>query len=106
MRRRACTASPCVGKCSSPLSDPGGGSPGLRPPPYFEFEVMRICSMSASVDEAIADPSTFTTPGAYDEIFKVIRRDDPVRWTAPPDTRPFWMVTKHADIMEVERQGE
>jgi hypothetical protein len=34
-----------------------------------------------------------------------LRHNDPVRWTEPSDYRPFWALTKHADIMEVERQS-
>jgi cytochrome P450 len=34
-----------------------------------------------------------------------LRHSDPVRWTAPSEYRPFLALTKHADIMEVERQS-
>jgi cytochrome P450 len=41
--------------------------------------------------------------GAWD--LTELRHTDPVRWTQPSDYRPFWALTKHADIMEVERQS-
>jgi cytochrome P450 len=34
-----------------------------------------------------------------------LRHCDPVHWTVPSEYRPFWALTKHADIMEVERQS-
>lgn len=35
-----------------------------------------------------------------------LRREDPVHWTNPPMYRPFWSITKHADITEVSTQPE
>ncbi len=50
----------------------------------------------------------FVTPAAYadDEWFhsacSVLRRDDPVHLVEHPDFAPFWVLTKHADVLEVE----
>jgi cytochrome P450 len=35
-----------------------------------------------------------------------LRREAPVCWMQPPGYRPFWAVTKHADIIEVSTQPE
>lgn len=35
-----------------------------------------------------------------------LRRESPVHWSKPPGYRPFWAVTKHADIIEVSSQPE
>jgi len=35
-----------------------------------------------------------------------LRRESPVHWSQPPGYRPFWAVTKHADIIEVSTQPE
>jgi cytochrome P450 len=35
-----------------------------------------------------------------------LRREDPVHWSAPEGYRPFWAVTKHADIVEVSKQPQ
>jgi cytochrome P450 len=35
-----------------------------------------------------------------------LRREDPVHWSQPPGYRPFWAITKHADITEVSTQPE
>jgi len=35
-----------------------------------------------------------------------LRHEDPVHWCEPPGYRPFWAVTKHADITEVSKQPE
>jgi cytochrome P450 len=58
------------------------------------------------LDDVIVDPITYATPGAYDEMFKGLRREEPVRWTEPEGYRPFWTVSKYNDIIEIERQND
>jgi len=40
------------------------------------------------------------------EAWARMRREAPVHWSRPPGYRPFWSVTKHADITEVSTQPE
>ena len=63
---------------------------------------MRDGGMPAGIDEAIVDPRTYATPAVYDELFSRLRRDDPVHWTQPQGHRPFWTVSRYADIQDVE----
>lgn len=35
-----------------------------------------------------------------------LRAEDPVHWTEPEGYKPFWSITKHADIIEVSTQPE
>src|SRR3982074_2235887 len=58
------------------------------------------------LDEAIINPVTYATPGAYDDIFNRLRREEPVRWTEPEGYRPFWTVSKYNDIIEIERRND
>jgi cytochrome P450 len=57
-----------------------------------------------NIDRAIADPSLYADPGRYHALFRHLRQNDPVRWTCPDGFTPFWLVSRHADIMDVERQ--
>lgn len=59
-----------------------------------------------ATDNAIANPKTYASEEAFHSLFARLRREDPVHWTAPDEYRPFWTVSKHADIMEIERQNE
>lgn len=58
------------------------------------------------LDGAIVSPKTYADPDTYHRLFAGLRRDDPVHWTQPEGFRPFWTVSKHADIVEIERQND
>ncbi|WP_439814354.1 cytochrome P450 [Zavarzinia sp. CC-PAN008] len=62
--------------------------------------------MAGPLDDAIADPKSYANEDTYHRVFAQLRREDPVHWTEPAGYRPFWTVSKHADIMEVERQND
>lgn len=72
--------------------------------------------MAASDHRADLTPMDFavrlTTPAAYakpDEIHQALtwlRANQPVSKLEAPGFAPFWLVTKHADILEIERQAE
>ena len=55
------------------------------------------------IGNAITATSTYTERGAYDRLFTHLRQTDPVAFVEPDGFAPFWAVTKHADIQEVER---
>jgi cytochrome P450 len=56
---------------------------------------------------AVADPTAYAEEDRLHEALAVLRRDDPVRWVDPmPDRFPFWAVTRHADVLEIERRHE
>lgn len=57
-------------------------------------------------DNELISPKTFANPGRIDALYKDLRENDPVHWTEPDEYRPFWAVTKHADIMEIEKQND
>lgn len=59
-----------------------------------------------AIDNAIADPKTYASEEGFHSLFTKLRREDPIHWTEPDGYRPFWTVSKHADISEIERQNE
>ena len=61
---------------------------------------------SKAIDNQIVNPATYAGNEAHHEVFAALRREDPVHWTEPNGFRPFWTITKHADVVEVERQSE
>ncbi len=66
--------------------------------------------MSQTIPQEIAD--TIVNPEAYaaekpvDEAFAFLRKEMPLARAQPEGYAPFWAVTKHSDILEVEKQNE
>jgi cytochrome P450 len=58
------------------------------------------------VDEAIASHKTYGNLEQQHALFSMLRREDPVHWTEPDGYRPFWTVSKHKDVMEIEKQND
>ncbi len=56
-------------------------------------------------NEAIADARTFTDPVALHNLLARIRSEDPLPYIEAEDYAPFWLVSRHMDIMEVERNA-
>jgi cytochrome P450 len=57
-------------------------------------------------DADIVDPKTYANLPKMDRLYTELRRSSPVHWTEAEGYRPFWALTKHADIKEVERHGD
>jgi cytochrome P450 len=58
------------------------------------------------ISEAVTNPATYADPAAFQRLFAQLRAESPIRWTTPAAARPFWLLSRHADIVEVERQPE
>jgi cytochrome P450 len=54
-------------------------------------------------DDDVVSPDLYADEEKLHRMFTALRRDEPVRWTAPQQYRPFWAISKHADIQAVER---
>jgi cytochrome P450 len=59
-----------------------------------------------TVDDAakvLADPSAYADERRLHAGLSQLRAQAPVCWVDVPPYRPFWAITKHADIMDIER---
>ena len=56
--------------------------------------------------EAIADPRTFTDPAKLNGLLARLRKTDPLPYINAPGYAPFWLVTRHADLMAIERDAK
>ena len=65
--------------------------------------------MSApTMDEAaklLADPLTYTDEQRLHAALAHLRGSAPVSWVDVPNYAPFWVITKHADVMDIERDN-
>src|ERR1700720_3185515 len=63
---------------------------------------------TTTIDDAakmLADPMAYTDEPKLHAALSHLRTDAPVSWVDVPNYRPFWAITKHADIMDIERDS-
>ncbi len=61
-----------------------------------------------TTDEAarvFADPLAYTDEPKLHAALAHLRANAPVSWVEVPNYRPFWAITKHVDIMDIEREN-
>lgn len=66
-----------------------------------------MCGLNArDVGNLISDPAFHSSPDEYHTLLARLRAESPVFWAEPDEYSPFWIVSRHADIMEVERKPD
>lgn len=54
----------------------------------------------------LVKPATFADDAYFHELATHMRMNDPLPYIETDSHRPFWVCSKHADVVEVERQNE
>ncbi len=54
----------------------------------------------------LANPQAYTDEKRLHEALAHLRAQAPVSWVDVEGYRPFWAITKHADVMDIERQND
>jgi cytochrome P450 len=66
--------------------------------------------MTMTVEQAgltVIDPSAYAQEHRLHEACALLRRESPVHWVdGRPDYNPFWVITRRADILEIEKNHE
>ena len=55
--------------------------------------------------KVLADPTAYADEPRLHAALTHLRANVPVAWVDNPPYRPFWAITKHADIMAIERDN-
>ncbi len=58
------------------------------------------------IAETIVDPRAYGNGKIVDDAFRFLRREAPLAIAQPKGYDPFWVVTRHADILAIERQND
>jgi cytochrome P450 len=66
----------------------------------------RAMAIPQEVAQTIIDPKAYADGKRVDEAFAWLRKEAPLDVAQPEGFDPFWVVTRHADILEVERQND
>ncbi|MGE2716488.1 cytochrome P450 [Mycolicibacterium litorale] len=61
---------------------------------------------SQEAAKVLADPTAYADDRRLHAALTHLRATNPVAWVDNPPYRPFWAITKHADIMAVEREND
>lgn len=56
--------------------------------------------------KVLADPKAYADDARLHEALTHLRANNPVAWVDNQPYRPFWAITRHADIMAIERANE
>ena len=56
--------------------------------------------------KVLADPQAYADEAGLHRALTHLRANAPVSWVDVPDYAPFWAITKHADIMAIERAND
>ena len=52
--------------------------------------------------QVFVDPAAYADPERFHAACALLRRDDPIHRIEHPDFAPFHVITKHADVLEIE----
>jgi cytochrome P450 len=52
--------------------------------------------------QVFVDPTAYADEARLHEAFEVLRRESPVHWVEAEGFNPFWAITRHADVAEIE----
>jgi cytochrome P450 len=55
---------------------------------------------------ALADPKAYADDRRLHASLALLRRESPVHWVEAPGYTPFWGITRHEDVLEVERNHQ
>ena len=61
-------------------------------------------AISEQLARTIIDPHAYSKREIVDEAFRAIRAESPLDKAEMEEFEPFWVVSRHADIKEIERQ--
>jgi cytochrome P450 len=57
-------------------------------------------------NRVLADPTAYAEDARLHAALRHLRAEQPVSWVDFRPYRPFWAITKHADIMAIEREND
>ena len=60
---------------------------------------------NSTLDNQLVNPMNYADESVL-ETYAELRATDPVHWTEPTGFRPFWSITRHADITAIAKQND
>ena len=60
---------------------------------------------SDTLDDTLVNPAAYADESIH-AAYSKLRAEDPVHWTQPKGFRPFWSITRHADIVAISKAND
>jgi len=60
----------------------------------------------ADAGRVFVDPTAYADEERFHAACRILRREDPIHWVEAEGFNPFWAITKHADVMQIEKDHE
>lgn len=67
---------------------------------------IQLNSEQKQVFNRVVEAGFYADPGLMHSTFRRMRKEAPICWLEPDNYRPFWAVTKYADMKEVLRRSD
>jgi cytochrome P450 len=67
---------------------------------------MTAAQTTGPAARVLAEPKAYADEKRLHEALAYARAHEPVAWVDVPPYAPFWAITKHADVMDIERDNE
>src|SRR5256885_6157371 len=75
---------------------------------HNDLRLPPVAATGSHIHEAarfVISPDGHADDARLQAAFKLLRAEAPVLWVDTPGMRPFWLLSRHADISKVERKG-
>jgi cytochrome P450 len=66
----------------------------------------KMMMIPTQLANTIVDPRAYADGEAIHEAFRTVRKTAPLAQAQPDGFDPFWVVSRHADVMTIERQND
>lgn len=71
-----------------------------------QADLVQDFDLPQEIGEAIVSPEAFADAKKIEEMFSWVRANNPLGIARPKGFMPFWVVSKHADVLEVTRRND
>ena len=71
-----------------------------------QLDLTQDIDLPQEIAEAIVSPQAFTDAARIEQMFTWIRENNPLGRAQPEGFMAFWVVSKHADVLEVARRND
>jgi cytochrome P450 len=80
-------------------------APNTSPPAHRQPTQARLDDQLRDAARLVISPTGHADDDRLQAAFKLLRARAPVYWADIPGVRPFWLISRHADVIAVERRG-